>query len=1045
MSEKRSYWLAAAKFLAFAILCVSISVPAFAQSTTDGAIGGTVTDPSGAVLPKAVVTVRNQGTNATASTTADAGGRFTIAHLQPGLYTLEITATGFGNYTRSDINVEVGRVTGVDVAMGIAAQKQTVHVTADAPVINSDQQDFSTNINQFSIANLPTNGRRWSTFALLTPGAAGDGNFGLISFRGISGLLNNNTVDGGDNNQAFFAEERGRTRIGYSISEDAIREFQVNTSNYSAEYGRSAGGVVNAVTKSGTNQFHGSVFYYIRDSALAAYNPFTTQTVSVAGTNKTVAIKPPDRRQQFGGVVGGPIFKDKLFFFFSYDQQKRNFPGVAAPANPTAFLGAFLAPEVTIFNNRGVTAAQQAAGLALLTNLTGTLARRGDQTIVFPKVDWNINSKHTFSANYNRLRWNSPFGVQTSAVVFRGVDSFGSDFVKDDWGIARLVSVITTHLSNEARFQYGRDFEFQNSQAAIAGEPVSANGRSAQIDIGPSPVFNFGKPNFLERRALPEERRTQFTDMVSFSWGRHLFRFGGDVNRVHDLDDNLFTEGGEYAYSNRVDFITDFAASGAMLCTTSPPPPAVGVPEFCYTGFTQGVGTPAFTLTTWDYDAFFQDDWRIHPRLTLNLGLRYEYEKMPDPQIPNPSLPGTSSFPDNRNNFGPRLGLAWDLTGKGKTILRGGYGIYYGRIINSTIFSAISATGVPASQTTLALLPTAAGAPFYPNLLPAATALAKDVLQFAPNTQLPKVHQFDLIFEHEFATNTAISFSYIGSLGRNLPIFVDTNLNPLTTPVTYTVSGGQFSGQTFTVPVYKAARPNANFGRITNISYTTGSRYNGLVVQLNRRITRGLQYQVAYTFSIARDDGQGSTTFSSANNILDPFNLRGENGTSNFDFRHRFVANAVWQPDYFKDKGAVARALFTGFTFSPVVSVSSGAPFTGTVSGNAAGGTSFGIIGAGGSNRPPFIPRNAFRLPHTAVVDFRISRRFGIKEYGKLEILGEAFNLFNHQNFTSVGTQIYSISGTTLNFTSSFGKPNNANNTFSFVQRQIQMSARFIF
>ena len=224
-----------------------------------------------------------------------------------------------------------------------------MQVIGQSPIINTEQSDFSTNINQTTIANLPTNTRRWSTFALMTPGAAPDGNFGLVSFRGISGLLNNNTVDGGDNTQAFFAEERGRTRLAYSVSADAVREFQVTTSNYSAEYGRAAGGVVNAVTKSGTNELHGSGFYFLRDNKWGASNPFQTQTVLVNGVSTTVPLKPKDRRQQFGGTVGGPIEKDKLFFFFSYDQQARNFPGVAAPSNPAAFFAPFTAAELDTF------------------------------------------------------------------------------------------------------------------------------------------------------------------------------------------------------------------------------------------------------------------------------------------------------------------------------------------------------------------------------------------------------------------------------------------------------------------------------------------------------------------------------------------------------------------------------------------------------------------------------------------------------------------------------------------------------------------------
>src|SRR5713226_2632020 len=235
------------------MVIVFFACSTFAQSTTDGAIGGLVIDQSGAVVPAANVTALNLGTGGNSTVTTDGVGRYTVAHLQPGLYSLEITAKGFAGYKATNITVEVGRLTPVDATLDVKAQSETVMATAEAPVIVADRADFSTNVNSTTIENLPINGRRWSSFALSTPGAVPDGGFGLVSFRGISGLLNNNTVDGADNNQAFFSEERGRTRISYSTSEAAIQEFQINTSNYSAEYGRSAGGVVNAVTKSGTN------------------------------------------------------------------------------------------------------------------------------------------------------------------------------------------------------------------------------------------------------------------------------------------------------------------------------------------------------------------------------------------------------------------------------------------------------------------------------------------------------------------------------------------------------------------------------------------------------------------------------------------------------------------------------------------------------------------------------------------------------------------------------------------------------------------------
>jgi hypothetical protein len=297
----------------------------FAQSNVSGAIAGTITDPSKAVVVGAKVTIRNIETNFQTAAISDAEGKFRVAQLQPGTYSVVSEAANFAVTKVERVIVEVGRITELELTMNVAGKQETVEVTSEAPIVNTMQQDFSTNLNTEAISNLPINGRRWSQYALLTPGATPDGNFGLISFRGISGLLNNNTVDGGDNNQAFFSEERGRTRAAYVVSQSSVREFQVNTSNYSAEYGRAAGAVVNSVTKSGTNNIHGEGFWYIRDNALGAVNPFWTKSVQNSdGSFTTTHFKPEDRRQQFGGNLGGPLVKDKLFFFFNYDGQRRN-------------------------------------------------------------------------------------------------------------------------------------------------------------------------------------------------------------------------------------------------------------------------------------------------------------------------------------------------------------------------------------------------------------------------------------------------------------------------------------------------------------------------------------------------------------------------------------------------------------------------------------------------------------------------------------------------------------------------------------------------
>ncbi|HZN00092.1 MAG TPA: carboxypeptidase regulatory-like domain-containing protein, partial [Pyrinomonadaceae bacterium] len=299
------------KLFSVSLLVLALSAIALAQSTTTGSIGGVVTNPAKEVVSGASVTVKNIGTNKEDTATTDDSGRFKVPNLQPGLYSVTVNSGGFSPLTVENVTVEIGRETELEVALSVGPVTGTVDVTAEAPAVNTIQPDFSTNLNQTSINELPVNGRRWSNFAILTPAATPDGNFGLISFRGISGLLNNSTVDGGDNNQGFFSEERGRTRSAYSISQAAIREFQVNTSNFAAEYGRSAGGVINAVTKSGTNEFHGSAFLYNRNNRWGARNPNSFINRLVNGVSTREAFKPEDNRYQFGGTIGGPIVPDK--------------------------------------------------------------------------------------------------------------------------------------------------------------------------------------------------------------------------------------------------------------------------------------------------------------------------------------------------------------------------------------------------------------------------------------------------------------------------------------------------------------------------------------------------------------------------------------------------------------------------------------------------------------------------------------------------------------------------------------------------------------
>src|SRR6266446_2866301 len=837
----------------------------FAQSTTDGAIGGTVLDSSGAAVPNAEVTVKNSGTNAEETVMTDDTGYFRVGKLQPATYSVSVEAQGFAPFRAENVIVQVGSITDISARLNVASAGATIVVSAEVPQVNTNSAEFAPTIDQNDISNLPINGGRWSDFALLTPTAVNNSSgFGLLSFRGISTLLNNNTVDGADNNQAFFSEERGRTRAGYSSAKAAVEEFQVNTSNYSAEYGRAAGAVINTVTKSGTNHYHGEAYFFDRDNEWGATNPFTKITTQTSpGVFTSNPIKPTDVRKIWGGGIGGPIFKDKLFFYFAFDRYARNFPGTSVPGNPAAFF-ATPVPALTGFTKDGTTNCFQASGASnidstkftmtngsniatatigactLVSNLSlanyavgmttfdnglngllgelGPVPRKGEQTIFFPKIDWQINSKNRASFEANRMRWASPAGIQTQSTVTFGAASFGNDFVKDTWGVAKLYTFITSTLSNEARYQYGRDFEFEFSQAPsqyelsnLVNPPGYTNPLGLPPDVFITNGFDMGVPTFLQRPAFPDETRNQFADTISWTHAKHALKFGVDFVRTHDLSENLRIQYGSFNYTSIANYVSDLNSPNqcTVTSTVAPNPPVTSkIP--CYSRYQQAFGPLGFAFDTDDIAVFAEDSWRVWPRFTLNLGLRYEYEKLPSPfsNLANPALPQASHLPSDTNNLGPRIGFAWDIFGSGKTSLRGGYGMYFGRIINSAIYNALISTGSTNGQLSFNnILPTAKNAngntvanpaaPRFPRIIPPSTpppaSAGLGVIFFDPRFQAPQIHETDLTLERQLPANIVLSVSYLGSFGRELPDFVDTNIISSPSTITYNV-GATTSG-----------------------------------------------------------------------------------------------------------------------------------------------------------------------------------------------------------------------------------------------------------
>ncbi len=1106
---------------------------ALAQTQTQGAITGTVEDATGAVIPHAGVVVHNHATNADTNLTTDDKGYFNAPLLQPGDYRVTVNAQGFSAYVQDHVIVQISQATELRPHLSLGGETQTVEVTAVTPDMNFESPQFSDTLNNAQIVNAPMNNRRWSSLALTTPGVVSDSNgYGLVSIRGVSPLMNNVLIDGADDNQAFFSEERGRTREAYSTSQDAVREFSVETGVFPAEFGRAAGGVINSVTKSGGNQLHGELYFYDRESNWAAYTPLVTNAVlnPTTGTYQNVAIKPKDLRKIWGVSAGGALIKDKLFWYYTYDQHHHIFPGVGRPNNPTTF---FTLPEANLASNEtcdlntgelytGGNVANQssntqnemacvlaarlklgsyaagssayAAQLASVATTLGSVGRIGDQEINTPKLDFQINSKNRLSLLYHRLRWDSPGGVQTSATATYSTDAFGNDFVKLDYGVAKLDSQITNKISNEIGYQYSRELDFETQQplTPYSQQNLISNGNITYVNLATSSGFNLGSPYYSYRLAYPDERKWQIFDTAYWIKGNHSFKAGVDLLHNYDLLNNTYESNGDYSYSYIGNYFADLYAKQHGLansgCAQGAPQTAtyssktgtvssaVGLLP-CYSDYFQGFGNPLFDITTTDYGFFVQDDWKANPRLTVELGLRWDYEQLPNPvsALTQASgsytpFPGVTNRPSDKNNFGPRIGFSYDVFGQGHTVLRGGWGLYYGRVLNGTIENIYLNTGSPQGQYTTTYLNTTLGAPTFPALFVGngSAPAAPSVYFFDKHFQNPQVDEFDLILQQDLGRTAVFNVSYLGGLGRELPNFVNLNLDPTTVKndtITFQGGGPIPAGTVVQVPTYTAYGNVGLFGAgatkfqsITEAVSNINSSYNALVFEVKTRNFFGLETDANYTWSHALDYAQNALTQGGANNAYDPYgSMRANYGNSNYDVPNRFVAYALYRFPNHKG-GNWVKYIANDWTFSDDFQMQNGLPYSVSLSGTPLGAKLSGLNGAGGQSYIPVgvvpgfgIGRNTLQVKRAIVDDLRLVKGIPFTESKVLELRADLFNVANHQNVGGINSTAYifnSVSTLVNNavYQPTFGTVTSVNSSgFSFTPREIQISARLTF
>ncbi|MGA2149366.1 MAG: TonB-dependent receptor, partial [Bryobacteraceae bacterium] len=788
---------------------------AFGQLAGSATITGTITDASGAVVPGAAVDIRNTDTGIERKTETNDAGIYNAAFLQPGHYEVRAGKTGFDQVLRTELTLQVGQTLAINLTLSVQVTQQQVTVTGAAPVVDPEKTEVSQVISDSAVSNLPIAGRRWDSFVLLTPNVTTDGTSGLVSYRGISGLYNSNTVDGANNNQAFFSEARGRAMMGsYVYSMDSIKEYQVSASNYSAELGQAAGGVVNAVTKSGTNAVHGDLFYYLRYPDFNALDPYPKSQGNYT--------QPIHQWQQFGASVGGPILADRLFYFATYDGSRKVDP-VAYTTN--VFIGGVHALSCPA----QVTATQCANANAFLSGETGSFPRDTNQDVGFGRIDYQASANNHLSSSFDFMNYRAPNAYSASpSYNDSSLSTNGSYALHERIFVATWDSTISNSAVNNLRFQWGRDLEVAGADGAAPYVNVGGSGGSSNLMI-------YGENYALPRTAEPDEHRIQISDTLSKVHGRHTFKTGIDVNIIHEVMINLYNGTGNYSYSGSAQ-----TAFNSWILDAYGINAGDGLTGRHFTTFTQvndpvtHVGKDDFYDK--DYAGFFEDSWKANSRLTLNMGLRYDVFTIPQPPQPNTLTPLTTLYTSTINipkdQFAPRIGVAWQVTPK--TVLRTGYGIFFAKTTNSTYYATRVENGV--YQQTFSCSPTTCPSLSFPNVIwtppgpamaaPFAGALTPQVTTFTPPsaTQVtrgmtpdwvnPRTHEGDVTFERQLPGDLSGSLAYVVSRGEHLPIFLDTNLAPATTTKTYDILNASLAtAQTYTVPFY-TSRIDTNTGEV---------------------------------------------------------------------------------------------------------------------------------------------------------------------------------------------------------------------------------------
>ena len=982
------------------LLALPVSSALLAQTTAGfGAINGVVTDATGSVVPGAKVVIDNPSKGIHREVETSGSGAFTGSTLVPADgYSVTISKTGFANYELKGIQLSVGQVVGLTPRLNVSSAATQVDVTTEAPLVENEKTDVSQVVGSRQILDLPVNGRRVDAFVLLTPGVTADGPFGLVSFRGNPGG-NAFLTDGNDTTNQFYDENAGRTRT-VNIAQDAVQEFQVVSSNFLAEYGKASGGVVNTVTRSGSNDLNGTLYWFFRNRTLNATD------ITAQGVN------PPEWRHQAGASVGGPIIKNKLFYFFNGELQRRNEPIVSSNLlTATSTSGPFdanlnLRPNAcTAVGGVTPTASQCAAAAAYVVSRIKTqlVPRTSDINLLFGKIDYRPNDKNAVSLSANYLDFRSPNGIQT-ALSYPAGDGIGNNAdtnVFDRTARAEWTFVATPSAVNSLRYGLFIDRQFDPASPSLRPSfgPISLS----VTNTGSNLAIPNGYP-----RLNPSETRHQIADTYSWNRGSHALKFGFDYSRVEDYVDRLANRYGTYSYPSFAAFALDYSGNtnGARN----------------YSSYSQTFGNPKVDTKLSEMSFFVQDQWHVTPKLVVSPGLRYERTFLPQPSLTNPAWPQTAVVPQTSKNFGPRLGVAYTIDDK--TVVRAGYGLFFNRYTSSTVENAFVTNGLyQATYTLSSAAQIAAGGPVFPNPLaaqPVGITGASTILFLDKKWRNPYSQQGTVAVERQLAKDTSLTVSYVWSLGLHLLQTRDVNAAAPTTSYTFPIldaSNAQVGS--YTTPLY-TTRINPAYGGVYQLESAGKSYYDGLLVQMNKRFSGWFMGDVAYTWSHSIDNNQGgggNTLFGStfATSVFNG-DYNGEKGNSSSDERQRLVVNGILAPTFTKRTDWFSKNVVNGWQLS-VIELA-GTPFgiAPTISTRdrpyLPNGTTVGTLstsslnGLGGSSRVPFEDTAFLKLSNIFKTDARLQKGISVTERVKLNLFFEAFNVFNHVLVQGSGARV---------------------------------------